>query len=668
MRKTIWKAAAAVFMGVAVFATSCTEKEELKPNFPEMQNHVKEAGETVELTIAPNMAWELSLSAANNLFWFEEAGVNRSTLSGAAGETTVTIHITDEKPLGTDYNCEVTMTMGGESKVIAAIMVAGDTPSFKVYPAIWDAEANDWTYAANGYDYEYANEPATSVSLKFDSGSMAFVCPAKVVANYAWSVPTSADAEWFTPVAEKEAGTTEVIFQGKADALPEGGAENISINVQRRGQEAAETTFTASIDDYRSVFISGRLESGETIAFGKEGNAATYDDENPYMVYTSEATKYELYAYDETDGVYNPMPTMINGGWVIAESSLSDETTDILAYYDLKFFVQENEEKTPRTAVVIVRTGDKENEPCFTDNDSRIAEGFTYFIIEQEGTVASLKGPLSEIVGGAESLTKMSFTALSTADAPYLYSDFNCEYAYRLISADMYTSIQFANVPANYSYEVWSFDGIGTTAPKSGSWWVKYWAPEGEEPLTIKLDPVTGNGFWTGDSDDDPYAENLGEGSGFDFSLMGLRYVYENSYLVIKDGEAVVAVVECKFDNKATFGSAELFSLIQNDLGATLEVKPLTDLPGESGDIIMGNVYGVSEGYLLTAEYTGSVVIKTPSNEYFALTAENETWYSVEPTGDCELTISFAEGSGVAVLQFNNEMTMPIAALVISKL
>ncbi len=673
MKTKFWKAAAAVLMGAAFLATSCVEKEDIEPSFPaEAENLTGTPGQALEITINPNMAWELELSEANTTFWFEgEDDVKLTNISGVSGEQTVTIHITEEQPLGAGYNCEVTLKMGGESKVIATIMVAGATPSLLVYPAVWDAENSAWTNGIDGY--VYATEAVEAVEFKFDTNEKTFCCPVKVVSNYKWSVPTSADYAWITPVPEQNLGTVNVKLEAKTDSYPAGGVTNAVINILRSGSDSAapETTLSASIGDYKEIFVTTRIESGETINFEKEGNEAGFEEVNPYLVYTSDDTEYKVLTYK--DGVYSPMPAM--SSWVFVDS-FTEEATGLLRYHEIKFMVKANTEESARKAVVVVITGDKADQNYLTNNDTEIAEGFNYFIIEQEGTVATLEGPLANVFGGVEHLTsqKMGLEQLTATDAPWLFQEpfAGNQYAYRLTSANEQGLAAFKNIPETYTYEIWSFDGVNTTHQITENWWVTAMAPDAEDgnPLLITLNPYTAYTNWWAEGDDElpiPFEENCSELTGIDMNTMSLRVVYENVYVVIKDGENIIAVVECKFDTAAKFGNSEQFSFMINDLGATLEKKSLTDLPGETGMMIQSDTGGmVTEGYLLTSSSAGEIVIYTPSYSFYQMDTQAE-WYTANQTGMDQMTIVFNEGSGTDVIIFTDTTGMHIAALVIQK-
>ncbi len=689
MRSTIWKAAAAVFMGVAILATSCTEKEELKPAFPETQNLVKEAGGTVELTIAPNMAWELSLSAANNLFWFEEAGVNRSTLSGAAGETTVTIYITDEKPLGADYNCDVTMTMGGESKVIATIMVAGDTPSFKVYPAIWNAEANDWTYAANGYDYVYANEPATSVSLKFDNEMMNFICPAKVVANYAWSVPAAADVPWLAPVQETAAGTQEVIFTAKADAFPAGGAENAVVDVRRRDSETTdpETTLTVSIGDYQSIVVpvSKEIANGESILYSAEGNfdpSSIEYDENYDANLEAMINSIEPVAFYVADGCDFCIATKMSYGgydnyvtWADFELiEPSTEPSGLIHEQQIRLFIRPNQGQA-RQALLLIKPADKADSGFFTSDWSEIAEGVISIPIEQEGASGMLAGPLAYVTGGVESLEGMSFELLPKSQNKFLYDEFGCQYVYKLISNNPYSLISFDGVPTDYTYEILSYNNATGQYSTKESWWIKYFAPEPEieEPLSIKLDPDSMN-YWDA-VEDDKYAENQVEG----FDFQNIKYM--GAYLLIKDGDSTIAVVDCTYDINASFGSADLISFADEaPEGGSINVITVNDLPGNLIEAILGSyLYDASTFSPVNESYTvyevrvpastKSITLNVPGDAvagYFI--PEDTTWVTAPDSIDGgQLTFTFTEHNAniAAYNLIKTGMTVALIAIVL---
>ena len=112
--------------GACLAAASCSDSDkEIKapsPNFPEAVSPTIGAGETFTIEIDPNQDWEASIPTATAAwFWIEDGTQKVWTLRGGAGPARIVIAAAELEEFDDNRVCEVTMTMGGQSKVIATI-------------------------------------------------------------------------------------------------------------------------------------------------------------------------------------------------------------------------------------------------------------------------------------------------------------------------------------------------------------------------------------------------------------------------------------------------------------------------------------------------------------------------------------------------------------------
>ena len=184
MKTNFWKSAAAFVVGMAAMV-ACEEKpiepEVVAPVFPsEVTEKNVEAGETVELQFAANLDWELSIPATEqNKYWLDDAGMPASKVSGKAGDQTVSVVFSEDEYYDANVLCEVTLTMGGESKVIAKLTRLAINRSLEVYVA----ETSEW-----GFKTTYGTEKAAALALTTFEGDVTYTLPIQVVANYDWSL------------------------------------------------------------------------------------------------------------------------------------------------------------------------------------------------------------------------------------------------------------------------------------------------------------------------------------------------------------------------------------------------------------------------------------------------------------------------------------------------
>ena len=106
-------------------------------------------------------------------------------------------------------SCDVTLTMGGESKVIAKYMRPAKNRTIAIYAAT--VEGGELIADENGA-YVYGKTEAASLDLVWSASTADFRMPVKVDANCQWLVETP---EWLDVQApENTEGTVELVFVG----------------------------------------------------------------------------------------------------------------------------------------------------------------------------------------------------------------------------------------------------------------------------------------------------------------------------------------------------------------------------------------------------------------------------------------------------------------------
>ncbi len=665
-----------ILTGVMVLSASCNDKpvETIKPNFPESIDFLKNAGETVELSIEPNMAWELSIDAPVTEFWFEKAGVKRSTLTGSEGSNTVTIHITEEVSLDEDYTCTVSMTMGEETRPVATIKVAAGELHFKIYPAIWDDEAGDWKYDENGL--VYSSEAKTGISLAFKEEDMNFECPAKVEANFGWSVPAT-EAAWLEPVGEQKEGIVEVVFTAKDTAYPDGGASDVVLNVTRKNGNPAEDniTLTASIPDYRNICIPmGDWES--SFIYGNAGNFdGDYESESIDTYYFFAAEGAEVAVAKFASGTWDDYVE-----WLECEKlpATGEDSSKKIREQGFKLIVRPNSYGPARSAYILVKTADKAGSNFFTSDWTSLAEGVYCYTIEQDGADGLMGGPLAEVSGGIDALKEMTFELLPKSSNKWFYENFGTDHVYRLTSSKTTAEISFEYIPASYTYEIISSDNATAEQSVKTDWWIKYTAPKSDaDKLTIKLDPVSGNS-WT-EAEKDKYASNQADG----FSQTSLRY--EGAYLLIKNGGKVMAAVDCIYDptavpvtdglvdfagtkpassyvNKITIGdlSASLQEAISGAALYTTTARPISDPLNTSYPVYKVKVPKSAESVTIK-------VLNEPNSGYFIPEKPAPDWVTSSAFDDGQVTFTFSDSNAHEIVYTAMQSGLCVALITIVK-
>lgn len=228
MKTNFWKSAAAFVVGMAAMVAcekNPVEPETVAPVFPsEVTEKNVEAGETVELQFTANLDWELSIPATEqNKYWLDDAGMPASKVSGKAGDQTVSVVFSEDEYYDANVLCEVTLTMGGESKVIAKLTRLAINRALEVYVA----ETSEW-----GFKKTYGTEKATALALTTFEGDVTYTLPIQVVANYDWSL---ALPEWCAgeikgaeSLSGKAGQVVEVLLTGALAESVKNGAEGVA--------------------------------------------------------------------------------------------------------------------------------------------------------------------------------------------------------------------------------------------------------------------------------------------------------------------------------------------------------------------------------------------------------------------------------------------------------
>lgn len=207
---------------VAMFA-SCDRKEPetpetVTPTFPAVvENYNVVPGETLTLTFEANMDWSVSVPASDlQWFWIQDASfkvdkVSGKVASGSKESVTVMIGVSDKEEFDQNRTCDVTLTMGEESKVIAKYMRPAKSRTLAVYAA--KVENGGFVMTEAGA-YEYDAAEASSLDFIWSDAEADFMMPIRVEANCEWTMEVP---EWLSvQVPETTTGVLDLVLTGAA--------------------------------------------------------------------------------------------------------------------------------------------------------------------------------------------------------------------------------------------------------------------------------------------------------------------------------------------------------------------------------------------------------------------------------------------------------------------
>lgn len=292
---------AALVMGSALFAASCEKPSEETPvpEFPQLIEKTVAPGESVTIPVQANMDWEISVPE-NGLqwFWIQDGAFQLYRLSGKAGEAEVVIGVSATEEFDNDRVCEVTMKMGGESKVIARLVRPSKEKHLTVYAAVvTDGEVQ---FNETGDSYLYETEEAESLDMIWTGSE--FRLPIKVESNYNWSIKTP---EWArVDVPSDGVGEKNLIVYGVPSAYP---LDAASGKLQFMSGEQVVKEYTVNIPGCKDIFSYKMDMSITELEFNYQGQikVATGFIDGPATGYVSGADGIRVIALSRNESGFS---------------------------------------------------------------------------------------------------------------------------------------------------------------------------------------------------------------------------------------------------------------------------------------------------------------------------------------------------------------------------
>lgn len=212
----------AVSLTMFSFAVSCEQKEsELpEPVFPEKVVDVAVVpGTELRLTFKPDTDWTVSVPEDNlKWFWIVDGADIVFSQSGPASDSPVTVIIgTRAEETLELHGCEVTLTMGGKSKVIAEYMLKTKDVVLNMYPAV--VSEGDFVVLPGTDDYQYADEEVAEIELMWSDITNGYRFPVKIESNIDWTIEWPEWARADLPEGSK-AGTVKIDVYGVPTKIP----------------------------------------------------------------------------------------------------------------------------------------------------------------------------------------------------------------------------------------------------------------------------------------------------------------------------------------------------------------------------------------------------------------------------------------------------------------
>lgn len=376
-----WSVAALVFL----FMTACAPEEgpiveDPKPEFPSLvENNNVLPGETLTLSFVPSMDWTVSIPQ-ESIKWFSiiDGAFETDYISGKASETPVEVKVkvSETEEFASSRTCEVSLTMGDETKVIAIYTRQAKARTLSVYTAQVEDEA--FVFGGEDGGYLYYESEAESIDLIWPEGTNGFRMPVKVDANFAWTVslPEWAEAD----IPENTAGVHAFDIIGVPSEYPLDGDDG---KVVFKDGDTVVKEITITIPPCRGMLDFGLDGALTSLSFNDDGEYVMSIGYEPGPAYGTVFGPEEviILAVDKTESGYGTSEST----WVHVEIADWDPSGDVLQTRQVGYSVDVND-GAAREALVFVLPATFEGTVTDLFSGSDIVQEYAhnYFMITQD--------------------------------------------------------------------------------------------------------------------------------------------------------------------------------------------------------------------------------------------------------------------------------------------
>ena len=343
MKKQIIRLMTAMVMcAAAVLSIGCEPEPdpepEVTPNFPKLVEKVVKSGETVTLSINPNMAWKVSIPSSSAQYFSLADAAGQLSMTGEAGAQQIKIKVAELDEFDTDRVCEVALTMNGKTQTIAKLTRMKLARTVNVYLAQYDEANIDFKTDAEGA-YVYGSTPVQTLDFLWHNEQ--YMHRVVVETNFKWAIGGELPA-WLDPsVTSGEAGRTEVFVRTVKEAYPFA-AESVELKINDFTNESAPVEVSKLKVNMPACEAVCEVSISPALTFNAEGhyfNASSGEYMELGAIATMTAPKgAELYKIVKNNGyLYASSPA---ADWITIEWEEEwDAAADKAGVWSRKFFV-----------------------------------------------------------------------------------------------------------------------------------------------------------------------------------------------------------------------------------------------------------------------------------------------------------------------------------------
>ena len=488
MKKQIFRLMTAlVMMAAAVLSIGCEpepdpEPEPMTPNFPKLVEKVVKSGETVTLSINPNMAWKVSIPSSAAQYFSLADAAGQLSMSGEAGAQQIKIQVADLDEFDTDRLCEVSLSMGGKTEVIAKLTRMKLARTVNIYVAEYDAANVDFKTTAEGA-YVYGTTPVTSLDFLWHNEQ--YMHRIVVETNFKWAIGGEIPA-WLDPsVTTGEEGRTEVFVRTVKEAYPFT-AESVELVINDFTNESTPVAAGKLKLSMPACEAMCEVSISPVLTFNAEGNyfnASSGEYMEVGAIATMTAPKgAELYKVAKANGYLyasSPATDWINIEW----EEEWDAAADKAGVWSRKFFVttalNEGDAREGMLVALPRTVASKISDPdydLFNADGTALKAEYEQYVVSTVKQEAPAEAENKGVIYANDIETMHAFTAdfaeLAAGDWPWQGAWASIPNAYKLTyrsndsGDDLIISKPFSR------YEIYGFDGAYSSPYDLSTCWI----------------------------------------------------------------------------------------------------------------------------------------------------------------------------------------------------
>lgn len=536
--------------------------EKIDPIFPSaVINETVQAGQSVDLRFEPNMEWKVEISGEGkgNIFWLDDAGMKATSISSKeTGPQVVTVVFSDNEEFDKNRVCDVTLTMGGESRKIATYTRPSLNRTFEVYVGV----PGEFGFNKEAGAYVYGSSVATEASLSTFAGDVTYGLPIKVVTNYSWQIipPSWVSCETMSGTA----GTTELYLNAVlSEEIADGAADVLKFADASNPEQAFEVRL--SMPAFRD-----RVECNLATTFNFDVNGLVENLNGSYLeipaifeLLSSSQTQVKVVDWNEKGQYYGTSFSE----WPEVVVGLNDDFSedDLLVKYTVEIKVGPNETSEDKYADVFVIPASKASvafEDWFDANTGNLKDEFKSYIVGRLSQPGVERDYIT-LSDGPDDVYEAELAKYT--ESPWWSQTLATDNVFELIYKNEYSDAVLVFDAPFASYKLFDYDFVEVPEDAKEDFWLSFNAFASNGKGRVVMDPAK---FTRTDAE------------------------FPESFIVFYDeDEKVLGAVSCRYTKKTSVITGDVLSLTSGKadfvkLGEESEMKMfLASEYGQMGEL-----------------------------------------------------------------------------------